>query len=227
MRNLLLYPLLATLMLPFVSCKERYLIAGVSDNMMLDGSRIYLKKEVGDKWIVVDSCEVLHGKFKMSGELDSIFITSLFVDDVAVMPLVVESGEAKVTIDPRYVTVQGTELNEKLQQFFKARGVICDSIDEYISRESKLVLDGYNMEEIAILIRDSVENAVHRIEEYTEGFVKEHYHNPLGPFVFSMLCNMLPSPHNSPVVARIMKDAPEVFRRNPSVQEFIADTAYE
>ena len=81
MRKLLLYSFLFLLVYICVSCKDHYQIVGVSDNTMFDGSRIFLKKKVDNQWVVVDSCEVLHGKFKMGGVLDSVFMTSLFVDE--------------------------------------------------------------------------------------------------------------------------------------------------
>ena len=221
MRTLLLYSFLFLLVYIFVSCKDHYQIVGVSDNTMFDGSRIFLKKEVNNQWVVVDSCEVLHGKFKMGGVLDSVFMTSLFVDDIAVTPFVVEEGKAEVLISRRNVTVEGTELNDELQLFIDKHEMICDRIEEFLAYESRLVLEGYAFDEAARQIQDSINGAVRKMELYGEKIVKQHYDNPLGPFIFSLLCNILPSPRNSPVIERIIKDAPAAFRCDPYVQKFI------
>ena len=221
MRLLLLLSFALLSVFILVSCKDHYQVIGVSDNTMLDGSRVFLKKEVDNRWVVVDSCEVLHGKFKMKGVLDSVFVTSLFVDDVAVTPFVLEEGKTEVLISRRKITVEGTELNDELQLFIDKHEMICDRIEEFFAYESRLVLEGYAFDEAARQIQDSIKGAVRKMELYGEKFVKQHYDNPLGPFVFSLLCNILPDAQSSPSIERIIKDAPDAFRCDPYVREFI------
>ena len=64
--------------------------------------------------INVDSAEVVHGLFKMQGEIDSAVIASLYMDEQSILPLVMESGNIQIQIDNGRLTVSGTPLNDVL-----------------------------------------------------------------------------------------------------------------
>ena len=77
------------------SCAESYSIQGSSSVSSLDGSKLYLKTVKDQELKNMDSCDVVHGKFRFAGLLDTIRMASLFMDDESIMPIVLEEGEIK------------------------------------------------------------------------------------------------------------------------------------
>ena len=108
----------------FSSCANTYDIQGTSNVSTLDGRMLYVKVLNADKvWHSIDSCEVVHGKFKFSGKLDSVMMANLFMDETSVMPLVVESGKISIQIDQAAQSVSGGHLNECLYDFIHQKSL--------------------------------------------------------------------------------------------------------
>ena len=74
------------------SCAQKYTVNGSTDLTALDGQKLYLKIYNENDMKNVDSCEVVHGQFHFSGVVDSTSMTTLFLDDVSLMPIVLEEG---------------------------------------------------------------------------------------------------------------------------------------
>ena len=89
--NRIIYAFIAAVVL--TSCAESYNIQGSSTVSSLDGSKLYLKAIKNQELKSIDSCDVVHGKFRFAGLLDTIRMASLFMDDESIMPIVVEKGE--------------------------------------------------------------------------------------------------------------------------------------
>ena len=53
------------------ACANQYSVRGTSADTILDGQMAYIKTLDNNVYKVLDSCEVLHGQFHMSGQLDS------------------------------------------------------------------------------------------------------------------------------------------------------------
>ena len=100
-----------------LSCSKVYRIDGTSKISSIDGSAVVLKTAIGDAWKVIDSCEVLHGQFKMKGKLDSVIVATLFVDGNPLMPVVLEGGKTDVLISDMEIRAKGTPLNDSLYGF--------------------------------------------------------------------------------------------------------------
>ena len=64
----------------------------------LDGRMLFIKTLEDGKWVKIDSAEVIHGLFTMKGVVDSIMMATLYMDNEAIMPLVIEKGNIKITI---------------------------------------------------------------------------------------------------------------------------------
>jgi len=99
------------IMLVFTSCVSEYQIQGSSSVSRLDGKMLFVKVPQGNDMMNVDSAEVVHGMFKMQGEIDTTMIASLYMDDQSIMPLVMEKGSIEIQIDNARITVKGTPLN--------------------------------------------------------------------------------------------------------------------
>ena len=99
------------------SCAESYSVQGSSSISALDGSKLYLKAIKDNELRNIDSCDVVHGKFRFAGLLDTVCMANLFMDDEGIMPVVLEQGEISIRIDKATQTVYGTPLNDKLYEF--------------------------------------------------------------------------------------------------------------
>ncbi len=204
-----------------VSCESQYRVIGIADDAFLDGSRVYLKRQIADDWRVLDSCDILHGKFEMSGVIDTTTLTAFFVDDEAVIPLILESGNIDVFIDRRSITVSGTNMNNQLTEFIARKEGYENRLSELERMETSMILDGYKADEAAAHVRDSIKTVVDAMDDYVEAFIKEHYNTLLGPCVFRLLCSTLPYPYVTRQIERIMVDATDTFKNNPLVKEFL------
>ena len=82
------------------SCAESYSIQGSSSVSSLDGSKLYLKTIKDQELKNLDSCDVVHGKFRFAGLLDTVKMANLYMDEQSLMmPVVVEKGEIEIRID--------------------------------------------------------------------------------------------------------------------------------
>ncbi len=88
-RLLAVLNMLAALVL-LTSCSDKYTIVGTSMHSVFDGKMVYLSNMVDSKESSLDSCEIIHGQFTMSGPLDSVMCVTLAMGDLH-LPLVLES----------------------------------------------------------------------------------------------------------------------------------------
>ena len=114
--NKILYALLTLIVC--TSCVDSYNIQGSSNVSTLDGRMLYLKVLKNNDFVNIDSCDVVHGQFHFAGNIDSVRMANIFMDDESVLPLVLESGDITIKIDNTQQTVSGTPLNDKLFKFF-------------------------------------------------------------------------------------------------------------
>ena len=134
-------PLMLLLVL-FASCSRKYKVEGVSSVTSLDGKMLYLKTLRDGQWIAIDSAEVVHGLFSTSGPSDSVMMVTLYMNDEAIMPLVLENGKIEVSISNSQLTAKGTPLNNALYEFIEKRNSLELKIEELEKKEARMVLDG-------------------------------------------------------------------------------------
>ena len=80
----------------------------------LDGKMLYLKTMKDGEWAKLDSAEVVHGSFSMKGKIDSVQMTTLYMDDESVMPIVLESGKIVITISNTDLKAVGDRKSTRL-----------------------------------------------------------------------------------------------------------------
>ena len=97
----------------FTACSQ-YSVIGSSDLSDIDGRTLYMKTIGLDSLTTVDSCSVVHGKFKFSGSLDSIRVVTICIDNLPVIPVVLEEGEVRVTLNDQMQETKGTPLNDNM-----------------------------------------------------------------------------------------------------------------
>lgn len=204
----------------FTSCAESYNIQGASSVSSLDGSKLYLKAVKNQELKSIDSCEVVHGKFKFSGILDTTFLASLFMDDQSIMPVVVEQGNIMIRIDDASQKVSGSPLNELLYDFIDKHNQLDNRMNELGHRESQMLLDG--IDERTINEQLSVELAVIARQEdsLVTHFIIDNFDNVLGPGVFMMMTSNYRYPILTPQIEEIMSKATAAFKNDPYVSEY-------
>lgn len=213
-------PLMLLLVL-FASCSRKYKVEGVSSVTSLDGKMLYLKTLRDGQWVAIDSAEVVHGLFSTSGPSDSVMMVTLYMNDEAIMPLVLENGKIEVSISNSQLTAKGTPLNTALYEFIEKRNTLELKIEELERKEARMVLDGAALEDVHEQLTQEGEALVKEMNDYIKEFISTNYENVLGPSVFMMMCSTLPYPVMTPQVEDIIRTAPQSFKSSPLVREFI------
>ena len=206
--------LIATLVATLTSCADSYVIEGSSSVPQLDGSKLYLKVLKDKELTNMDSCEVVHGKFRFSGSIDTTQMASLFMGNQSIMPLVVEKGHISIHIDNAQQKVTGTTLNEKLYDFLEKHDQLNNRMKELDHRYSQMLLDGVDEDEINRTLTAESAVIVRQEDSLVTNFVVDNFENVLGPFVFVQMSSSVPQ------IEHIMSKAPETFKRRADVEEF-------
>jgi len=210
-----------SLLIVFTSCGKQYKIEGSSSINRLDGKMLFIKTlGQNGEWAVVDSAEIIHGMFSMKGKVDTVLFASLFMNDDNIMPLVVESGNIKVSIAYDKMKASGTPMNNALYEFIDKKSDLDMRIEELESKEARMMMDGVGLKEIYEQINKEGESLSKESNEYVKKFISDNYETILGPNVFVMLCSSLPYPVITPQIEYILKDAPYDFKSHRLVKEF-------
>ena len=207
--------------LVFASCASEYKIEGNSSVTRLDGKMFFVKIPRNGQMVSVDSAEVVHGLFSMQGEIDSAVIASLYMDEQSIMPLVVEKGDIQIQIETARINVSGTPLNDELYRFVAEKEALDDRAYEVERMESRMIMEGKSMEEVEYAIRKERELLSKEMDSLVKGFIQKNYNNVLGPGVFVMLCSNFPYPVLTPLIEEIVADAPESFKNDALVKEYM------
>lgn len=198
----------------FASCAETYTIQGSSSLALLDGNKLYLKAMEGQDVKTLDSCDVVHGKFRFSGLLDTTQMAALFMGEKSVLPIVVERGDIKVRIEDTQQKVSGSPLNEVLYTFLDQHNQLQNDLIELGHRESRMMLEGIDEEAINKEIAREWTVITQREDSLVTNFVVDNFDNVLGPFIFIQMSSSVPQ------VEHIWSKAPDAFKQIPNVNDF-------
>ena len=169
----------------------------------------------------VDSAEIVHGLFTMQGKIDSTFIASLFMDEESIMPFVMERGNIQIKIENAQISVVGTPLNNRLNDFILQKNSLDDKAYELERMESRMIMDGFSMQEIEERMNEARNRLSDEMNALAKEFIQTNYENVLGPGVFMMLCNSFPYPMVTPIVEEIVNEAPACFQNDLMVAEYM------
>lgn len=204
-----------------LSCSKGYRIKGTSDLSSLEGKMIMLMTATDDQWHVLDSCEVVHGGFRMHGMVDSTVIATLFLDGQPVMPLILEPGKIDVLISNIMLKVEGSPLNDSLYGFIAEKYKLDLRAVELERIEPQMIMNGYRQDEIEAYVDSMYASLGTDMRNLVLGFIKRNYDNVLSLCGFSMLCNGLPRPMLTPLMQEVVDDAPSVFLEHPSIDKYL------
>jgi len=158
----------------------------------------------------------------MKGTVDSVMMATLYMDDEAIMPLVIEKGDIKITITNTELAAKGTPLNDALYEFIDKKNAMDVKIEELEHKEARMVMEGADLADIHEQLTKEGEALINEMNQYVKTFISDNYETVLGPSVFLMLCSNLPYPVMTPQIEDIMKDAPYSFKMNKMVKEFVS-----
>lgn len=213
--------LLTALILSLTAC-NKYTIEGTSSVSSLDGKMLFIKVWDKERMLDMDSCEIVHGKFAMSGEVDSVVMATLYMDDRPMMPLVIERGNIRVTIDDLKLTASGTDLNDKLSGFIDRQNSVSSRAEELSHKESQMIMDGKDPAEIQAMVHAEEEKLSNEMNKLIKDFITGNYDNVLSTGVFMILCSNMPYPAMTPQIEELLDKAPDSFKEHPFIKEFVA-----
>lgn len=220
--------LLFSVVITLTSCSRHYSITGDVTHDVVRGRMLYLSVNQGIKEIrYVDSCQIVHGRFNIMGEIDSVVMARLYIDNEILMPFVLEGGDMSVKIDYHKKTIEGGELNTLL--------------NKYLVRMSELQTEWEAVRERRIQLYLSINQATHlhneleaqeiailkKIEKEEIDFIRQNYTNPLGPGMFILITERMPFPEITPQISAILENAPEEFINSPFVANFLMHAGYK
>lgn len=216
--NKILYAFIT--LLAMTSCANSYNIQGTSNVSTLDGRMLYLKILKNNDFKNIDSCDVVHGQFHFDGNLDSVRMANIFMDDEAVLPLVLESGGINVKLDDAQQIVSGTPLNDKLFKFFKKYQQLQNQQMELVHKHDQAIMNGSDMEVVTRKLNEEAIQLADQEDKLVTSFVTENFDNVLGPGVFFMVTMRNQYPMLSPWIEDIMSKATEHFKNDPYVKDY-------
>ena len=203
------------------SCASEYQIRGTSSVSRLDGKMLFVKVPIEETMVKIDSAEVIHGLFTMQGVADSAMIASLYMDDLSIMPLVIEKGNIQVSIDNARSLVKGTPLNDRLYSFIQKKLSIDDRAYELERKESQMIMDGKSLDAIDAELIKERQKLSDELNTLAKSFILSNCDNILGPGVFRMICGGYDIPIVTPLIEDIMKEAPDQFKNHPMVKAYM------
>ena len=234
--NKILYAFIT--IMAFTSCAKSYYIQGTSNVSSLDGRKLYLKGGAADTLFTIDSCDVVHGEFTFKGNLDSVQIVQVYMDDVNLQfPLVLEEGDIILKLDNTQQSVSGTPLNDKINAFWRKFTQLRNQYVEIDHEEGVAIMNGHDEEATNTRLIKKALKVYANTDKLFTNFVTENFDNPLAPWGFLTRVTYDMTPNAYPIwmndylymnamsqlsswVEYIMAKAPEHFKINSDVKSF-------
>jgi hypothetical protein len=195
-------------------------VEGTTNVPQLDGQKLYLKVPHQDVIIDFDSCEVIHGNFCMDGEVDSIMLGSIYLGGESLMPIVVEKGKIRISIENSRLEVSGTPLNERLYDFIKRKNILEERLSEVQHNQMQLIIEGTSADEAEKLAKEEEKVLVNEMNTLIADFVIGNFDNVLAQQIFSMYCQSFPRPMINSTIRQIIEKAPDTFKQDEFVKEY-------
>ena len=211
--------LLASLFL--ASCQKRPYIQGTTSISDLEGRMLYLKIYADGDLRDIDSTRIVHGKFQFTGNVDSTVMANLFLEDMSLMPIVIDENVLQVSLSENERQIKGSALNDSLLAFAERKSVLDEKLEEMPHRESQMIMDGYDHAEIVSMLNAEIDDLTRQRSEMVSRFIKDNMDNVLGPGVFMIVTSSLPFPVLTPEIEEILALAPPSFLANAYVQDYI------
>lgn len=208
--------------LALASCANTYNIQGTSNTASLDGRMLNLRILTDPNKEKIDSCDVVHGSFRLTGAYDSVCMARLYMGEESVLPLVLEEGVIKVTIDDTKRDVSGTPLNEALFAFMNQYNRLVSRAEEMKHEQAQAIMNGEDMEQVNRRLNAEAAHIVETEDSMVTAFIVENADNVLGPGIFYMITENMVYPLFTPQIEEIFSKASDKFKSDAFVSAFYA-----
>lgn len=219
-----------TLLALLTGCSSQYTIDGNSSLSCLDGKRLYLRVPQMDTprahYQTIDSCEVVHGRFRFGGSCDGIVMAEVYMGNDVLMPVVLEGGPLLLQLDTYGQSVKGGPLNERLTDFLSRRARYDNELWDLDRESRQAIFRGENIEQVIARGKAKREALTVKIETLEEQFICDNADNVLGPGYFMLLAQENGMPVLTDQLRRIADHAPRRLLSNPSVKHFLSVVGY-
>lgn len=223
--NKLIYTVLAALAL--ASCMGSYNIEGTTDVSRLNGRMLYLKVFTNSELQNIDSCDVVHGKFHFSGSVDSAKLGNVYMDDVRLMPLMLEAGNIAIKIDQTgQLQLSGTPLNDSLYQFMHRYDTFQQQLAELEHKPYQGIMNGSDMNQVMKEVQEEALRINAQIDQLVTGFISDNFDNALAPAIFQIVTSGFPYPEMKPWIVEIMTKASDSFKNNDYVKLYVSEAQH-
>jgi hypothetical protein len=204
----------------FTACSQ-YNVIGSSDLSDIDGRTLYMKTIGIDSLTTVDSCSIIHGKFKFSGSLDSTRIVTLCIDNTPILPVVLEEGEVRVTLNDQKQESTGTPLNDSLTAFNKRYEALLSQFEDLEHTQNQGYMNGENMDSVNVILATRQRQLLMKEDELVTSFISANFDNCLGPYVLQLATSNYRYPVLVPWIEALMTKASQKFKDAPYVKEYM------
>ena len=201
--------LFVTIIVGLISCSQ-YSVIGSSDLSDMDGRKLYLKAIGLDSLITLDSCDVVHGKFQF-----------LCIDNLPLIPVVLEEGEVRVLINGQKQESKGTPLNDSLTAFSMRYETLINQFEDLEHIQNQGYMNGENMDSINAILQTRQRELLIKEDELVTSFISANFDNCLGPYVFQLATSNYKYPVLVPWIEALMTKATEKFKNAPYVKEYM------
>ena len=225
-----IYTLIAFALLATSCSEQQYFVKGKSTQSTIDGEYAYMVPMnstvayIGTPQLLyLDSCRVVHGKFEMTGPLDSVQCVTIYMGSMRI-PMVLETGEVSINYQNSNIQVSGTPLNDRFYTFLNTRDSLVFIQKELYSQVSAMDLTTENLDDYNVMSA-SLKNVTAQIDSVECDFVKNNIDNVLGVSWFLHMCDeasnnagrvFLPS-----YLEAIYNNAPQTFRSNWAIMNYM------
>lgn len=203
------------------SCASQYSIDGRTSSSDLEGRMVFLKTVSVDGMNSIDSCEIIHGNFSMSGRCDTVCMAELFLDTTPIMPLVLEAVPLEVCINDTVYKVSGTETNEKLYEFLHKKAALELQLSELPRKESRMIMDGKDEYEINMTLNNEMQKITSDYDKLVMEYITQNFDNILSVGVFMIHTQNGQAPMVTPQIEDIMSKASDKFKNDSYVKAFM------
>lgn len=215
--------LLMSAMFSFVSCeKSTFKLSGILSSGYYDGDTVLLRQYQNDSLMNVGFTTIKEGSFELEGNAAEPYMAGLYLNSVLLVPLVVEPGDIRVKLTGEEASVSGTPLNDALYEYIDRVDSFEVSLAEISRMEARLIMDGSDADAAKGFVERTFLKTNLEMEIYIDNFIKGHYNDILGPFVFRQWYGQMLYPMSSERVKNIMQDAPECFKEHQYVKGVVS-----
>lgn len=219
-------PLLLAITALITSCSDQYNILGKSSVEAYEGSTLMLKSFNYDNVLCSrDSAEIIHGAFSFEGQVDSEYVAQLYMGEVNLMPIVIESGEYSISFNEVERTVHGGTLNTRLYKFLPAYRRLQAEIEANMQQVAQMIMDSHNPRSYEHIERQT-EILQNEQEKLWVSFITDNNRNVLGRTYFKEYVSRYDYPFITPQIGRIIKNAPQSFLNDPDIKIYIQNAEY-